>query len=548
MTIGNRTIPGQELESGIAALPGRVATGVGLWRARAAAAISATLTGLASGIVVALLAASGLAAQGPSLASAGPVPEDVTFSRDIAPILQRACIRCHRDNGVAPMSLVSYRDARRYARRIAERTRIRDRAGAMPPWYVEKDIGIQHFKDDMSLDDREIAAIDAWHRAGAPEGDPADMPPPLEFDDDIVWTAGEPDLIVLLPEVLVKGDAPDWWGEIESVPTGLTEDRYVKSVEIREVNDVPSTRTGTEHEGRHTVGGRFVVHHMIWSTRVLEGRESGVGAERASTDVGWPVHEVGREPDIFDADAGRLLRAGSSIVSNSVHLHSNGRDTRAHLEIGFRFHPPDYEPTYRRASFGLGNGSDIDIRAGESGQELHAYRVLNQHTKIVTFEPHLHAPGMRMCLEAIWGFNVETINCVGYDHNWVRGYTYAQDHQPLLPKGTILHIIGYMDTSEENRNVPDTRNWQGSGNRSVANMFIDLGMRVELTDEQFVEEMARRRERLGLGPNDHVIGCPLCMVVPENGNPRYYADADAAAADGERAGSTGNPPPGSRNR
>ncbi len=547
MTIGNRTIPGQELESGIAALPGRVATGVGLWRARVAAAISATLTGLASGIVVALLAASGLAAQGPSLASAGPVPEDVTFSRDIAPILQRACIRCHRDNGVAPMSLVSYRDARRYARRIAERTRIRDRAGAMPPWYVEKDIGIQHFKDDMSLDDREIAAIDAWHRAGAPEGDPADMPPPLEFDDDIVWTAGEPDLIVLLPEVLVKGDAPDWWGEIESVPTGLTEDRYVKSVEIREVNDVPSTRTGTEHEGRHTVGGRFVVHHMIWSTRVLEGRESGVGAERASTDVGWPVHEVGREPDIFDADAGRLLRAGSSIVSNSVHLHSNGRDTRAHLEIGFRFHPPDYEPRYRRASFGLGNGSDIDIRAGESGQELHAYRVLNQHTKIVTFEPHLHAPGMRMCLEAIWGFNVETINCVGYDHNWVRGYTYAQDHQPLLPKGTILHIIGYMDTSEENRNVPDTRNWQGSGNRSVANMFIDLGMRVELTDEQFVEEMARRRERLGLGPNDHVIGCPLCMVVPENGNPRYYADADAAAG-GERAGSTGNPPPGSRNR
>ena len=80
---------------------------------------------------------------------------------------------------------------------------------AMPPWYVAKDIGIQHFKDDMSLDDGEIAAIDQWYRAGAPEGDPADMPPPLEFDDAIVWTAGEPDLIVRLPEVLVKGDAPD---------------------------------------------------------------------------------------------------------------------------------------------------------------------------------------------------------------------------------------------------------------------------------------------------------------------------------------------------
>ena len=177
-------------------------------------------------------------------------------------------------------------------------------------------------------------------------------------DDDAVRVAGEPDLIVKLPEVLVKGDDPDWWGDIEPIPTGLAEDRYVKSVEIREVNDVGRNEEGG-HEGRHTVGGRFVVHHMIWSTRVPEG-EAGDGPSSTS----WPVHEVGREPDLFDEDAGRLLRAGSSVVSNSLHLHSNGRDTRAHLEIGFRFHPPDYMPKYRRAFFGLGNASDIDIRAG----------------------------------------------------------------------------------------------------------------------------------------------------------------------------------------
>ena len=232
--------------------------------------------------------------------------------------------------------------------------------------------------------------------------------------------------------------------------------------------------------------------------------------------MGWPVHEVGRNGDIFDPDGGRLLQAGSSIVSSSTHLHSNGRDTRAHLEVGFRFHPRDYVPRYQPAFIGLGNGSDIDIKAGEKDQELHAYTVLQQHTKIVTFEPHLHAPGARMCLEAIWGFNVETLSCVGYDHNWVRGYTFENDYQPLLPKGTVLHIIGYMDNTAQNPNVPDERNWQGSGNRSVANMFIDLGMRLQMTDEQFQEEMATRRRNLNLNANDHVIGCPLCLVIPGN--------------------------------
>jgi hypothetical protein len=273
-------------------------------------------------------------------------------------------------------------------------------------------------------------------------------------------------------------------------------------VEIREINDVRENRDSE----RQTVGGLYVFHHMVWSTRVLDDPDV--------RPVGWPVHEVGRNPDIFDDEGGQLLKAGSSVVSGSTHLHSNGSDTRARLEIGFRFHPRDYEPKYRSAGYVLANGSDIDIEAGKKDQELHAYTVLQQHTKIVTFEPHLHAPGDRMCLEAIWGFNVETISCVGYDHNWVRGYAFADNYQPLLPKGTVLHITGYMDNTESNRNIADARNWQGSGNRSVANMFIDLGMRLALTDQQFQAEMAKRRENLDLGVNDHVIGCPLCMVIP----------------------------------
>jgi mono/diheme cytochrome c family protein len=427
---------------------------------------------------------------------------DVTFSRDIAPILQQSCVRCHRPNGVAPMSLVTFDDVQPYARKIMRRTGIRDRMGTMPPWYVEKDIGIQHFKDDPSLSDEQVAAIATWARSGTPPGNPADMPPPLEFDDSGAWTLGEPDLVLTTEEFLVEGDAPDWWGDITSIPTGLMEDRYVASVEIREINDVREQRDSD----RETVGGLFVFHHMVWSTRVLDDADQA--------PVGWPVHEVGRNPDIFDPDGARLLKAGSSIVSNSTHLHSNGSDTRARLEFGFRFEPEGYEPKYRPALFVLANGSDIDIEAEKKDQELHAYTVLRQPTKIVTFEPHLHAPGERMCLEAIWGFNVETLSCVGYDHNWVRGYTFEDDYQPLLPAGTILHITGYMDNTEGNPNIPDPRNWQGSGNRSVSNMFIDLGMRLAMTQDQFEDEMAQRRANLNLGLNDHVIGCPLCMVIP----------------------------------
>jgi mono/diheme cytochrome c family protein len=472
-----------------------------------------SVSALSAGLAVLVF---GLAGPAAAQAPATPTIGEVTFAKDIAPILQRSCQTCHRPDGVAPMALTTYEEVRPWARAIKQRTGLGPRAGVMPPWYIEKNIGIQHYKDDPSLSDLEIAKIAKWADTGAPRGNPSDMPPALTFSDGGEWRIGKPDLVVSTDELLVKAGAPDWWGEIKSIPTGLTEDRYVSAVEIREVNDVP--RTGT---GRDTVGGRYVYHHMIWSTRVLsevpEDAELTVELVLQNGDsiTPWPVHEVGRNPDVFDQLSGRLLKAGSSIVSDSVHLHSNGRDTRARLEIGFKFQPKGYTPTLKRSpSRSLGNGLDIDIKPMESGQQLHAYTVLQEHTKITSFEPHLHAPGMRMCLEAIWGFNIQTLSCAGYDHNWVRGYDYDDDHAPLLPKGTILHIIGYMDNSPNNKNVPDPRNWQGSGNRSVANMFIDLGMGLSLTDEQFQAEMMKRREHMKLTQQDVVIGCPLCNVAP----------------------------------
>jgi hypothetical protein len=439
--------------------------------------------------------------------SASPATE-VTFTKDIAPILQRSCENCHRADGAAPMPLTTYEEVRPWARAMKQRTGIGPRAGVMPPWYMEKNIGIQSFKNDPSLSDEEIAKIAKWADSGAPRGNPADAPPPRKWEDANTWTIGTPDLIVKLPEITVKGNAPDWWGEIPRVQIPLTEDRYVTAVEVKEFNDVDKAGNG-----RTTVGGRYVFHHLIYSTRLSPDRTERGGDNdgvRDPNSTGWPVHEVGRNADIFGLEAARLLRANSYVVSDSAHLHSNGRDTKSHLEIGFKFAPKGFEPKYKAAGLGLGRGQDIDIDAMEPNQQLHSYAVLKQNTKILSYEPHLHAPGTRMCLEAIWGSLIETLNCVGYDHNWVRGYTYTDDAAPLLPKGTIVHMIGYVDNSPSNKNVPDPRNWTGSGNRSVTNMFLELGNNVSMTDAQFQEEMLKRRAQ---HPGQHIIGCPLCAVA-----------------------------------
>ena len=445
------------------------------------------------------------------LAAAGQAEprEQVTFTKDIAPILQRSCQRCHRPDSLAPMSLIDYEEVRPWARSMKHRTGLRDKPGAMPPWYVEKDVGIQHFKNDPSLSDAEIAAIAAWADGGAPRGDPADMPPPVAFIDVDAWEIGEPDLIVSSPSVEVKGDAPDWWGPHGEAPSGLPEDRYVAALEFKEV-----TESQTGGGGRDTVGGLFVFHHAVLAVVDPDADDDVQERQRLG---GWPTHEVGRNADIFDPAAGRLLPAGATVVFPNGHLHSNGTDTKARLDVGFKFHPRGYEPTVREVGVTWAS-VDLDLEPMDPDQEIDIYFTVPKHLKMTIFEPHMHAAGVRMCLEAIWGQMRETLNCVGYDHSWVRVYTYADDAAPLLPKGTILRLVGYFNNSPTNPNVTDPRNWSGAGMRSVDQMLINLARGIYLTEEQFTEELAGRRERLRIKTGDTVVGCPTCGLAPPNGS------------------------------
>ena len=432
-------------------------------------------------------------------AQAVPGNEQVTFAKDISPILQRSCQSCHRPGSVAPMSLITYEEVRPWARAIKTRTGLGAKPDVMPPWYIDKAIGIQHYKDDMSLTSVEIAKIARWADSGAPRGNPADMPAPPKLDDANTWRTGRPDLIVKSPTVTVAAVQADWWGSIGSVPTGLTEDRYVASVEIREVIESVEMPGGGSASN---TAGKKIIHHLIYDVVPPEGKRT--------QEIQWPAHEAGRNPDLFDPEAGRLMAAGSNVGFFSAHLHANGVKTKAHVEVGFKFHPVGYKPTKKLVNLRVNSSGELDIKGNTADQRIEGYWVLAENAKLMIFEPHLHAAGVRMCLEAIWQNTVETLTCAGYNHSWVRVYSYADDAQPLLPKGTILRATSYFDTTAANKNVVDPRNWSGLGHRSTDNMAIGIATGLELTDKEFEQEMAKRRERLRLTSGQTVIGCPLC--------------------------------------
>src|SRR5437773_10952443 len=157
------------------------------------------------------------------------VAQDVTYTKDVAPILQRSCQNCHRPDSIAPMPLLTYEQVRPWARAIKENVVLRN----MPPWHIDPNVGIHEFKNSVSLSDQEIATIAKWVDSGAPKGNPDDMPPPRKFDDNAKWSIGTPDLIVAMStDLVVPGKAPDTWKNVVADP-GLTEDRYIKAVEVK---------------------------------------------------------------------------------------------------------------------------------------------------------------------------------------------------------------------------------------------------------------------------------------------------------------------------
>jgi hypothetical protein len=419
-------------------------------------------------------------AQAPA-ASAGAAPAgqpSVTFTKDVAPILQRSCQNCHRPGSNAPMSLMTFEDARPYARSI--RTKVTARL--MPPWHIERNIGIQKFKDDPSLTESEIATISAWVDQGAVKGDVAQMPPPRTFEQDDVWHIGKPDLVVEIPQPhVVPAAGPDLWIDYIA-DSGLTEDRYVQAVE---------TKPGP--------GARTVMHHLLtYLIQDVPENEKLVGQEdvrQTQTETFLNEYAVGKNGDILPEGTGKLIKAGAKIRFN-IHYHSSGKETVDRSRVALKFYPKGYVPKYHQISLQIASAnSQLDIPAGAVSRSDGYYR-FDKPVQITAIQAHMHNIGKRMCLEAILPTNTtQQLNCMGWDFNWHKVYNYADDVSPLLPAGTVLHSILWHDNTKANRANPDPRNWRGYGQRTIDEMGFAWITWTNLEESDYKTKVAERNRR-----------------------------------------------------
>ena len=415
---------------------------------------------LVVGSLIAMVAA--LLVGQPVPANAAGQEAEVTFTRDIAPIFQESCQSCHREGAIAPMSLVTFEESRPWARSIKDKVASR----TMPPWYIDKNVGVQGFKYDRSLSDDQIATIVAGVDAGAPRGNPEDMPPARVFADRDKWHIGAPDLIVPIPDPFtVPADGANWWGDLFS-DSGLTEDRWIKAVETK-----PSAE------------GFPVVHHAVTRLQETEDAEQGDFLNE---------YAQGKNGDVFPDGTGRLVKAGS-IIRFNMHYASIGKETTDRTSVGLTFYPKGEEPKHELFSKALAQNFDLDIPPGDDEVRHDSYHAFDANVRLTGFQPHLHNRGKRQCIEAILpDGNTETISCAVWDFGWHIVYNYADDVHPLLPKGSFLHTITWHDNSRGNRWNPDPRNWTGFGQRSSDDMAFTWTSYYELDDDACAAAVAER--------------------------------------------------------
>jgi hypothetical protein len=370
--------------------------------------------------------------------AAGQSPAPVTFARDVAPILYKSCVECHRASMFAPMPLTTFEEVRPWARAIKQRVVRRE----MPPWSADAPLG--HFKNDPRLSQKEIDTIAAWVDAGAPLGNPADLPPAPTFTEG--WTIGEPDAIFTMTEdflIPAEGTIPY---QYIKVPTNLGEDKWIQAIEFRPSN-------------------RAVVHHIIASAQ-----QAGFSAndERAPGRVSLGGITPNTPGVRFEPGVARRLPANSEIILQ-MHYTTMGQATtdRTSVAVIYAKEPPKKV---------LGGGTILSLQfsipPGADHHEVKSSQTLQRDTTLIAMMPHMHMRGKDMTYTAYYpdGRTEVLLSVPKYLFNWQTNYELAEPK--LLPKGTRIEVVAHFDNSPKNIYNPDPTATVRWGDQTWEEMMI----------------------------------------------------------------------------
>ncbi len=405
--------------------------------------------------------------------------EGRTYNKDVAPILWKNCAGCHRPGEVGPFSLLTYQDAAKRADFLKDVTESRQ----MPPWKPEPGFG--SFHDERRLSDAEIKTIAEWSKAGAPEGDPKDLPSPPQFPEG--WQLGTPDLILKPTEAYkILADGPDVY-RCFVIPIPIDTDKTVAAIEFRP-------------------GNRKVVHHALLyldSTGAARRKDAsdpgpgylsfgGPGIVPTGGLGGWAPGAV---PRMLPDGIGKMLRKGSDLVLQ-VHYHPDGKPESDQSVVGIHF----TKTPARTIVGGIAVRSrNLDIPAGEGRHHVTARSApLPADAKAIGIAPHMHYIGkeMKVVAELPDGKTTPLIWIKDWDFNWQGQYQY-QTPVPL-PKGTVIKLDAYYDNTADNpRNPSDPPKRVGWGEQTTDEMCL-LGVQV-ITDKpaDLFKIMAMRGNGLG---------------------------------------------------
>jgi hypothetical protein len=372
----------------------------------------------------------------PAAAVAADAP--VTFTKDVAPILYKSCVECHRPTMFAPMSLVTYEEARPWARAIKQRVVAR----TMPPWGADPAHGT--FKNDPRLAERDVETIAKWVDGGAPKGDDTDLPRAPQFVDG--WTIGTPDAVFTMDEEFTIPPSGAIPYKYFRVPTNLTDDKWIQAIEIKP-------------------GARAQVHHVIAFTQPA-GAPLKPGGELGPTNIGGVTPN--KPGLVFEPGIARLLRGNSDIVMQ-IHYTTNGTETKDRTTVGVIYAK---QPPTRMAGGGMAINPRFVIPANDGNAEVKATSTLSKDTTITAMTPHMHVRGKDMTYIAHYadGTSETLLSVPKWDFNWQITYQLAKPK--VLPKGTQLEVIAHFDNSANNKFNPDPSKDVRWGDQTWEEMMI----------------------------------------------------------------------------